>query len=259
MCPLSRFGTRGLDPDFVRAVRKVVRLIAHDPEGEAFFGKVGGAGGGVRGALEPSGSAGRWLCFAGGIWMKKRFLVCLLAALCCLFAVRRRRTACAYVVKLQRLGVPARHAVHEGGAARAGAAGAEVTELRPCRERLHRLLLSGADGLHPLPVSGKERRAGSGPTTAWPKTGSWGTCAWSSNTARPGATSCARHGLRLWRRAPLAEGTCLWAAHGAGAGGGLFRRHAGAAAGDALRLRRRCSWPSTRQRRGGLGAWAANR
>ena len=27
MCPLSRSGTRGLDPDFVRAVREAVRLI----------------------------------------------------------------------------------------------------------------------------------------------------------------------------------------------------------------------------------------
>ena len=39
MCPLARFGTRGLDPDFVRAVRDAVRLIAADPEGEAFLEK----------------------------------------------------------------------------------------------------------------------------------------------------------------------------------------------------------------------------
>ena len=39
MCPLARFGTRGLDPEFVRAVRDAVRLIAADPEGEAFLEK----------------------------------------------------------------------------------------------------------------------------------------------------------------------------------------------------------------------------
>ena len=39
MCPLARFGTRGLDPEFVRAVRDAVRLIAQDPEGEAFLEK----------------------------------------------------------------------------------------------------------------------------------------------------------------------------------------------------------------------------
>ena len=39
MCPLARFGTRGLDPEFVRAVREAVRLIAADPEGEAFLEK----------------------------------------------------------------------------------------------------------------------------------------------------------------------------------------------------------------------------
>ena len=37
MCPLSRFGTRGLDPEFVRAVRAAVRLIASDAQGEAFL------------------------------------------------------------------------------------------------------------------------------------------------------------------------------------------------------------------------------
>ena len=39
MCPLARSGTRGLDPEFVRAVREAVRLIAADPEGEAFLEK----------------------------------------------------------------------------------------------------------------------------------------------------------------------------------------------------------------------------
>ena len=39
MCPLARFGTRGLDPEFVRAVRRAVRLIAADAEGEAFLEK----------------------------------------------------------------------------------------------------------------------------------------------------------------------------------------------------------------------------
>ena len=37
MCLLSRFGTRGLDPEFVRAVRAAVRLIASDAQGEAFL------------------------------------------------------------------------------------------------------------------------------------------------------------------------------------------------------------------------------
>ena len=40
MCPLARFGTRGLDPEFVRAVRRAVRRIAADPEGEAFLEKL---------------------------------------------------------------------------------------------------------------------------------------------------------------------------------------------------------------------------
>lgn len=37
MCPLVRSGTKGLDPEFVKAVRKAIRLIAADPEGEAFL------------------------------------------------------------------------------------------------------------------------------------------------------------------------------------------------------------------------------
>ena len=121
MCPLARSGTRGLDPEFVRAVREAVRLIAQDPEGEAFLERWAAAGGGVRGALEPF--RGRWFCFAGGIWMKKRFLVCLLAALCCLFAVAAAGGRRALRGQVQRLGVPAGHAFHQGGAACAGAAG----------------------------------------------------------------------------------------------------------------------------------------
>ncbi|HIS02483.1 MAG TPA: hypothetical protein IAA75_01115 [Candidatus Pullichristensenella avicola] len=39
MCPLARFGTRALDPEFVRAVRRAVRLVAADPEGAAFLEK----------------------------------------------------------------------------------------------------------------------------------------------------------------------------------------------------------------------------
>ena len=37
MCPLTRSGLRGLDPEFVRAVRRAVREIASDPDGEAFL------------------------------------------------------------------------------------------------------------------------------------------------------------------------------------------------------------------------------
>ena len=37
MCPLARSGVRGLNPDFARAVRKAIRIIAEDPEGEAFL------------------------------------------------------------------------------------------------------------------------------------------------------------------------------------------------------------------------------
>lgn len=39
MCPLSRSGLKGLDPAFVRAVRDALRLIAEDPEGDAFLEK----------------------------------------------------------------------------------------------------------------------------------------------------------------------------------------------------------------------------
>lgn len=39
MCPLVRSGVRGLNPDFVRGVRKAIRIIAEDPEGEAFLEK----------------------------------------------------------------------------------------------------------------------------------------------------------------------------------------------------------------------------
>lgn len=37
MCPLVRSGPKGLNPDFVKAVRKAIRTIAADPEGEAFL------------------------------------------------------------------------------------------------------------------------------------------------------------------------------------------------------------------------------
>lgn len=37
MCPLMRSGVRGLNPDFARAVRRAVRILAQDPEGEAFL------------------------------------------------------------------------------------------------------------------------------------------------------------------------------------------------------------------------------
>lgn len=39
MCPLARSGLRGLDPEFVKAVKRAVRAIAKDPEGEAFLEK----------------------------------------------------------------------------------------------------------------------------------------------------------------------------------------------------------------------------
>ncbi len=39
LCPLSGSGLNGLDPDFVKAAVKAVRLIAEDPEGEAFLKK----------------------------------------------------------------------------------------------------------------------------------------------------------------------------------------------------------------------------
>ena len=37
MCPLVSSGIGGLDPDFVKAVRDALRIIAEDPEGEAFL------------------------------------------------------------------------------------------------------------------------------------------------------------------------------------------------------------------------------
>ena len=39
MCPLARFGVRGLDPEFAKAVRDALRIIAADPEGDAFLEK----------------------------------------------------------------------------------------------------------------------------------------------------------------------------------------------------------------------------
>ena len=39
MCPLTAHGLRGLDPDFVRAVRDALRIVAEDPEGDAFLEK----------------------------------------------------------------------------------------------------------------------------------------------------------------------------------------------------------------------------
>ena len=39
LCPLSGSGLNGLDPDFVKAAVKAVRIIASDPEGEAFLKK----------------------------------------------------------------------------------------------------------------------------------------------------------------------------------------------------------------------------
>ena len=37
MCPLARSGVRGLDGEFVRAVRRALRAIAETAEGEAFL------------------------------------------------------------------------------------------------------------------------------------------------------------------------------------------------------------------------------
>ena len=37
MCPLTASGIGGLDPAFVRAVRRALRIVAEDPEGEAFL------------------------------------------------------------------------------------------------------------------------------------------------------------------------------------------------------------------------------
>ena len=37
MCPLTQSGIGGLNPDFVRAVRDALRIVAEDPEGDAFL------------------------------------------------------------------------------------------------------------------------------------------------------------------------------------------------------------------------------
>lgn len=37
MCPLTRYGVRGLDPEFVRDVIRAIRIIAKDPEGQTFL------------------------------------------------------------------------------------------------------------------------------------------------------------------------------------------------------------------------------
>ena len=37
MCPLVASGISGLNPDFVRAARDALRIIAEDPEGDAFL------------------------------------------------------------------------------------------------------------------------------------------------------------------------------------------------------------------------------
>ena len=37
MCPLVRYGVKGLDREFALAVREAIRLIASDPEGEKFL------------------------------------------------------------------------------------------------------------------------------------------------------------------------------------------------------------------------------
>ena len=39
VCPLTRSGLNGLDPEFVRSCVKAVRIIAEDKEGEAFLSK----------------------------------------------------------------------------------------------------------------------------------------------------------------------------------------------------------------------------
>lgn len=39
MCPLAAHGLSGLDPAFPRAVRDALRIIAEDPEGDAFLEK----------------------------------------------------------------------------------------------------------------------------------------------------------------------------------------------------------------------------
>jgi hypothetical protein len=37
VCPLTRTGLNGLDPDFVRGCAQAVRILAEDDEGEAFL------------------------------------------------------------------------------------------------------------------------------------------------------------------------------------------------------------------------------
>lgn len=37
MCPLTRAGLRGLDPEFVRGCARAVRILAEEPGGEAFL------------------------------------------------------------------------------------------------------------------------------------------------------------------------------------------------------------------------------
>ena len=39
VCPLTRGGLNGLDPDFLRGVRNAVQILAADPEGEAVLTK----------------------------------------------------------------------------------------------------------------------------------------------------------------------------------------------------------------------------
>ena len=39
MCPLAAHGLSGLDPAFPRAVRDAIRIVAEDPEGDAFLEK----------------------------------------------------------------------------------------------------------------------------------------------------------------------------------------------------------------------------
>jgi hypothetical protein len=39
MCPLVSSGIGGLDPEFVAAVRDALRIVAEDPEGDAFLEK----------------------------------------------------------------------------------------------------------------------------------------------------------------------------------------------------------------------------
>ena len=39
MCPLARHGLKGMDPDFVRAARDALRIIAEDAEGDVFLEK----------------------------------------------------------------------------------------------------------------------------------------------------------------------------------------------------------------------------